>query len=76
MQVQGIPEKAKKIDSMKKRQRTVKICLHRHYHSEFEQNSKSQENCLILLSPNEKRRKNWYNLKLDCFKAKFMLIKK
>ena len=38
-------------------------------------NSKSQENCLILLSPNEKRRKNWYNLKLDCFKAKFMFIK-
>ena len=35
--------------------------------------SKSLENCLILLSPNEKRRKNWYNFRLDCFKAKFIL---
>ena len=39
-------------------------------------NSKSQENCLILLSPNEKRRKNWYNFRLDWYKEKFMLIRK
>ena len=38
-------------------------------------NSKYQENYLILLSSNEKRRKNWYIFRLDCFKAKFVLIK-
>ena len=39
-------------------------------------NSKSLENCLILLSPNEKRAKNWYYFRLECFKARFWLIKK
>ena len=38
-------------------------------------NSKFQENCLILLSPNEKSKKKWYNVRLDCFKARFILIK-